>query len=77
MRIINEAIDKNRALEIVYLKENNQRNRRAILPKSLRSFERDEKKHWGVEAFCLQRQEDWVFRLEYILELQLFEEVKV
>ncbi len=76
-RIINEAIEKKLALEIVYLKENNQRNRRSIVPKNLRSLQQGGQTHWGVEAFCLQRQEDWIFRLKYILELKMFEEVSV
>jgi len=76
-RIITEAIEKELALEIVYLKENNQRNRRDILPKNIRSLEQGGKTHWGVEAFCLQRQEDWIFRLDYILEVQMFEKLSV
>ena len=75
LRIIYEAIEKGLVLEIVYLKENNQRNRRNILPKNVHIVEREGNQQYGIEAFCLQRQENWIFRLEYILELQVFEEI--
>ncbi len=69
-KIIADAIAEEQTLEILYLKDNNQRNRRKIIPKHLRSIEHQGEKMLGVEAFCLDRQSHWIFRLNGILAIE-------
>ena len=68
--IIEAAIAAEQELEIVYLRENNARHRRRIIPRQLRSIEYDGEPCLGVEAFCLDRQTNWIFRLNCMLDIQ-------
>ncbi len=70
-RIIAEAIEQEQTLEILYVKDNTQKHRRKIIPKHLRMIEHQGQKMLGVEAFCLERQSHWIFRLNGILEIQI------
>ena len=68
--LIRQAIDERRALDIIYLKEKGEKNYRTILPKDFRAINYQGQKCLGVEAFCLKRKEDWIFRLECIVDIQ-------
>ncbi|WP_286975351.1 AAA family ATPase [Acetomicrobium sp. UBA5826] len=70
---IREAINENLALEIVYLKPNNEKSKRIITPFEVGEMEYKEKKYIGVRAFCNSRQGERVFRVDRILSLKVLE----
>lgn len=67
--IITQAIKNKKPLGIVYLKNNDIKSKRKILPTRLGQMEYAGKTFLGVSAFCLTRQEDRVFRVDRILEI--------
>ena len=69
-KIIARAIESETLLEIVYLKPNDEKSKRVIVPKSIGEMEFKERKYVGVRAFCLTRGEDRTFRLDRILEIK-------
>lgn len=69
IEIINRAIKENKPLKIVYLKSNDVKSRREIVPKIIGEQNYKGKTFLGVIAFCLTRQEDRVFRVDRILEI--------
>lgn len=69
---IRAAIKNKQPLQIVYLKNNDIKSRRIIIPKRLGEMEYAGKTFLGVEAFCLTRREDRVFRVDRILEMEIF-----
>lgn len=56
-------------MEIVYLKANDQKSTRQIRPVSIGEMEYMGKKYIGIEAYCMKRKDDRVFRVDRILEL--------
>jgi hypothetical protein len=68
--VINRAIKSKKALRIVYLKPNDEKSRRVILPKSVGEMEYQGKTYVGVRAFCLTRNEDRTFRVDRILKME-------
>jgi hypothetical protein len=70
---IREAINKDLALEIVYLKPNNEKGKRIITPFEVGEMEYKGKKYIGVRAFCNSRQGERVFRVDRILSLKVLE----
>lgn len=70
INIIKEAIKKNFLLYIVYLKPNDEKSRRIIKPYRLGEYEYKGKTFLGVYAYCLERKEERVFRIDRILELK-------
>ena len=68
-QMIEQAIADRQTLSIVYLKEKGEKSFRTIQPKSLRPVEYQGEKCLGVEAYCLQRKSDWIFRLPCIVEM--------
>lgn len=68
--IIQDAIKNKTKLSIVYLKPDDTKSKRIILPKFLGDLEYQNKKFLGLEAFCFQRKEDRVFKLNRILEIK-------
>lgn len=73
MEIIQNAIDDEQALEIVYLKSSDVKSRRVIIPHVVGEMEYMDKPFIGVEAYCLSRKEDRVFRVDRMLELRVAE----
>jgi len=71
IKLIQEAINNKRNLKIVYLKNNDERSTREVRPKHVGELEYKNKKYIGMEAFCLKRNEDRVFRLDRILEMSI------
>ncbi|MFA5880104.1 MAG: hypothetical protein WC860_08040 [Candidatus Margulisiibacteriota bacterium] len=45
-------------LEIVYLKANDQKSKRTIMPSFVGGMDYNGKPFLGIKAFCLKRQED-------------------
>jgi len=71
INLIKEAIDKNRKIDILYLKSNDQKSKRIIAPKKVGKMEYMGKDYIGVEAYCFKRNENRVFRVDRILELEI------
>jgi ATP-dependent exoDNAse (exonuclease V) alpha subunit len=71
--MIEGAIKNKSKLMIVYLKSNDQKSTRIILPKKVGQMEYMEKTYTGMEAFCFSKQGDRVFRVDRILEMKAVE----
>lgn len=67
--MIERAIEKKAALQIVYLKPNDEKSRRVIEPAMIGEMEYQGKSFLGVRAFCMERKEDRTFRVDRILEI--------
>ena len=70
VEVIKRAIENEAALEIIYLKPNDEKSRRVIKPEVVGEMEYRGKSYVGVRAFCLQRNEERVFRVDRILEIR-------
>jgi len=70
VKLIEEAILKKTALEIVYLKPNDEKTKRVIWPKEVGEMEYRGKRYLGMRAFCTQRNEERTFRVDRILEIR-------
>ena len=70
MEMIRKAVKAKSALRIVYLKPNDEKSTRIIEPKQVGEMEYNNIKYIGVEAFCLKRNQDRVFRVDRILEIE-------
>ena len=68
--LIKNAIKNKSKLEIIYLKSNDIKTKRAILPKRIGNMEYLGKNYIGVEAYCYLRQDNRVFRIDRILEIR-------
>jgi predicted DNA-binding transcriptional regulator YafY len=68
--VIKKAIKNKAALEILYLKPNDEKSRRIIKPEMVGEMEYLGKNYLGVRAFCLKRNEERVFRIDRILEIK-------
>lgn len=71
MQCIENAIENEQALEIVYLKSSDVKSRRRIIPHKVGEMEYMDKPFIGVEAYCLSRKADRVFRVDKILEIRV------
>lgn len=71
IQLIQDSIQDNQDLQIVYLKASDEKTRRIIRPKKVGHLEYQGKTYIGVEAFCHQRQTDRVFRIDRILEIRV------
>ncbi|MBW2976646.1 AAA family ATPase [Candidatus Woesearchaeota archaeon] len=71
IRLIKTAIKSKSKLNIVYLKSNDQKSKRVIAPKRVGTMEYMQKSYLGVEGYCFKRQDDRVFRVDRILELEV------
>ncbi len=69
IQLIEQAIHEKRTLQITYLKTNDEKTRRKIQPHYIGTCEYVSKKFLGVKAFCLERNDDRVFRVDRILEI--------
>ncbi len=70
-RIIKEAIKNKTPLEITYLRANDTKSQRKIHPRRVGEMEYQGVKYLGIEAFCLLRREERVFRVDRILEMKV------
>jgi hypothetical protein len=70
IELIKKAIENEAALEILYLKPNDEKTRRIIKPEMVGEMEYGGKNYLGVRAFCLKRNEERVFRIDRILEIK-------
>jgi predicted DNA-binding transcriptional regulator YafY len=67
--IVDKAIREKTKLEIIYLKSNDEKSRRRIRPERRGTMEYMGKTFEGLEAYCLERKESRVFRLDRILKI--------
>ena len=74
VEIIEQAISKKRSLEIIYLKANDQKSERNIVPSFVGEMEYMEKTYLGFQGFDSKRQADRTFRVDRILEIINFED---
>src|SRR3989338_4139502 len=70
LSMIKEAITHKLCLEITYLKASDEKSRRVLKPRRVGTMSYLDKEFMGLEAFCLQRKEDRVFRVDRILEMK-------
>jgi ATP-dependent DNA helicase PIF1 len=68
--IIKRAIQNKLSLEIVYLKPSDEKTTRVVRPEAVGEMEYRGKKYLGMQAFCLKRNEERVFRIDRILEIR-------
>ena len=70
IEIIKQAIENKNKLKITYLKAQDQKSERTILPLYVGEMEYLGKTYLGVEACCFLRNEERVFRVDRILEME-------
>ncbi|HLD75665.1 MAG TPA: AAA family ATPase [Candidatus Norongarragalinales archaeon] len=70
MDILKDAIENRTKLHITYLKSDDSKSTRDILPKRAETMEYMGKKFPGLEAYCFKRKEDRTFRIDRILEIR-------
>ena len=58
-------------LDILYLKPNDIKSRRLIKPRTVGARVYQNKPFLGVDAFCMERKEERVFRVDRILEMRV------
>ena len=69
LAILKKARDQEEAIEITYLKANDTKTKRQIIPLKVDTMAYQNKSFEGVLAYCLKRQEERVFRVDRILEI--------
>ncbi|OGC21056.1 AAA family ATPase [candidate division WOR-1 bacterium RIFOXYB2_FULL_37_13] len=70
VKMIQKAIDGKKNLKIVYLKSSDEKSKRVIRPEFVGQLEYNGKPFLGVEAFCMERKDRRVFRVDRILEME-------
>jgi len=69
VRLIRQAIESKSALEITYLKAENEKTRRTVSPRSVRNMQYKGVSFLGMEAYCHTRGALRNFRVDRILEI--------
>ncbi len=70
IKILEQAIMDEKAINIIYLKANDEKTRRVISPRVVGEMEYLGKMYLGVQAYCHVRQQERVFRVDRILEIK-------
>ena len=68
--LIKKAIKNKSKLNITYLKTNDTKTKRIISPKRIDKMEYQGNEYFGVEAYCHLRDDERVFRVDRILEIE-------
>lgn len=68
--LIESAIANPTPLEMTYLKANDTKSRRVVLPRTVGAEDYQGAEFFGMRAYCTQRQEERMFNVERILELK-------
>jgi len=68
---IEEAIGNDQKINILYLKSDDSKSQRVLVPHLIGEMEFMGKTYTGLEAYCELRQETRVFRIDRILELNV------
>jgi len=66
---IQAAIDANTTIKITYLKRNDEKSTRTIIPKFVGKADYNGKNYLSLQGYCLTRKENRTFRVDRILEL--------
>ncbi len=69
-KILAQAIENEKTVDIVYLKADGEKTRRTIGPRAVGEMEYLGKTYLGVEAYCFERKEIRAFRVDRILEIK-------
>ena len=69
IEILTKAIEEKKPVSMVYLKANDEKSKRTIIPMVIQEMHYQGKEFLGMEAFCQKRKEQRVFRIVRILEL--------
>jgi ATP-dependent exoDNAse (exonuclease V) alpha subunit len=72
--LLNQAIKGKNRLEIIYLKTNDKKTKRTIIPAFAGELRYQGRKFPGLQAFCTERRADRVFHLERILDMKIVKE---
>ena len=67
--MLRQAAAKRLPVRITYLKPNDEKSSRTIIPKEVGEMDYQGKAYMGVRGFCLTRREDRTFRIDRILEM--------
>ena len=70
IEIIRKAIDKRAKLKMVYLRPNDEKSSRTVIPRMVDDMEYQGRTVLGMRAFCLMRNAERTFRIDRILELE-------
>ena len=70
VKLIKQAIENKSTLKMVYLKPNDEKSSRAVIPRMFGDMEYQGKSFLGMRAFCLERNAERTFRIDRILELE-------
>jgi len=70
IEVIQRAIRDKAILKMVYLKPNDEKTRRVVRPETVGEMEYRGRRYLGMRAFCTQRNEERVFRIDRILEIE-------
>jgi ATP-dependent exoDNAse (exonuclease V) alpha subunit len=70
IEMIKRAIENKGLLRIVYLKPNDEKTNRVVRPEMVGEMEYRGRRYLGMRAFCTQRNEERVFRIDRILEIE-------
>jgi len=73
IEVIRKAIENKLSLEIVYLKPSDEKTTRVVRPEAVGEMEYRGKKYLGMQAYCLKRNEERVFRIDRILEIEVLD----
>jgi hypothetical protein len=76
MEAIKKAIEENAALEMLYLRPNDEKTKRVVIPKELGEMEYRGKRYIGMKAYCTLRAGERVFRVDRILELNVLRQTE-
>lgn len=76
MNMIRDAIENRQPIVITYLKGEDQKSTRTILPKDMGEMVFKGNRYHGVYAYCFERKDYRTFKLERILEIKLSEEMQ-
>jgi ATP-dependent DNA helicase PIF1 len=70
IEMLNKAIERNKKLDVIYLKANDEKSKRRIEPYTVEEMTYAGKKFLGVSCYDSLRQQDRVFRVDRILEMK-------
>jgi predicted DNA-binding transcriptional regulator YafY len=69
LKKIEKAIKYKKEIKIVYLKPNDEKTERIIIPETIEEMEFSGKRFIGVKAFCKKRNEYRNFRIDRIIDI--------
>jgi len=70
IEVIKKAIDNQAKLKMVYLRPNDEKTSRTVIPRFVDDMEYQGKVFLGMRAFCMKRNAERTFRVDRILELK-------